>query len=597
MKFLVLALDFDGTIAENGVLNPKVRAAIAELRGRGVVVILVTGRILEDLRGVCGDLHFVDGVVAENGAFILFPDTGYSMNLSQAPPPHFLDELRRQGIPFIAGQSVVEAATTEAERILLVLQRLEAPMVLLFNRGRVMALPQAVSKATGLQKALQILRLSPHNALGIGDAEKDHELLRFCEVGVAVEWGSPALKAVADYVLPGTGPAAVAPYIVDLGKRVYLPVPKHTRRQLLLGHTDDGQPLSLAVRGRNVLVAGDPKSGKSWVTGLLCEQLILYGYSLCILDPEGDYTSLEALPGVAVFGGADPLPRPRELVRALRHSDVSIVIDMSHAGQEERLEYMRTILPALALLRRRTGLPHRIILDEAHYFLQDPQSRRLLDLELSGYTLVTYRSSDMCEEALKASLAILVTRESDPKEIQSLRGLCSTCSSNGNEAKWNDLFQNLVMGEAIVLPITEEAHGDPRRIHLAPRLTPHVRHLMKYIDIPVPETRAFSFWRAGSPTGHRARTLREFVEVIGHLPAGALDGHFRRKDFSRWISGVFGDYQLATAVSNLEENYAIADRSEIVQNLAREIRSRYDLAADNFDSRAKTNGNLAASAR
>jgi hypothetical protein len=35
---------------------------------------------------------------------------------------------------------------------------------------------------------------------------------------------------------------------------------------------------SLAVRGRNVLVTGDAKSGKSWVAGLLCEQLILHGY-------------------------------------------------------------------------------------------------------------------------------------------------------------------------------------------------------------------------------------------------------------------------------------------------------------------------------
>jgi hypothetical protein len=44
-------------------------------------------------------------------------------------------------------------------------------------------------------------------------------------------------------------------------------------------------------------VAGDSRSGKSWVTGLLCEQLILYGYCLCLVDPEGDSTSLEALPG------------------------------------------------------------------------------------------------------------------------------------------------------------------------------------------------------------------------------------------------------------------------------------------------------------
>jgi hypothetical protein len=50
------------------------------------------------------------------------------------------------------------------------------------------------------------------------------------------------------------------------------------RRRLLLGYTEDGREFSLAVRGRNVLVAGDAKSGKSWVAGLLCEQLILLGY-------------------------------------------------------------------------------------------------------------------------------------------------------------------------------------------------------------------------------------------------------------------------------------------------------------------------------
>ena len=205
-------------------------------------------------------------------------------------------------------------------KILAILQRLELPLALLFNRGRVMILPQAISKATGLQQALKILRLSAHNALAIGDAENDHELLRVCEVGVAVGWGSDALKRVADYVLPGEGPAAVAVYIRRLGEQGYLPVPNHTRRHLLLGHSDDGKPLSLAIRGRNVLVAGDPKSGKSWVAGLLCEQLILYGYSLCILDPEGDYQALEALPGVVVFGGTDPLPHPRDLIRALRHS-------------------------------------------------------------------------------------------------------------------------------------------------------------------------------------------------------------------------------------------------------------------------------------
>ena len=68
--------------------------------------------------------------------------------------------------------------TGYAPRILAILQRLELPLVLTFNRSRVMVLPQAISKATGLRHAHAILRLSPHNTVAIGDAENDHELLR-----------------------------------------------------------------------------------------------------------------------------------------------------------------------------------------------------------------------------------------------------------------------------------------------------------------------------------------------------------------------------------------------------------------------------------
>lgn len=439
-----------------------------------------------------------------------------------------------------------------------------------------MVLPQTVSKATGIRMALDMLRLSPHNTMAIGDAENDHELLRACEFGVAVGWGSDALKTAADHVLAGTGPQAIPPFIRTVAAQQELPPPRLERRHLQLGYTDDGEALSLAVKSRNLLVAGDPKSGKSWVTGLLCEQLILQGYCVCILDPEGDYSSLEALPRVQVMGGARPLPRPMELSRALRHADVSLVIDLSHASLADKDAYVRAALPALAALRRETGLPHRIVVDEAHCFLHDPDVLSLLDLELNGYTLVTYRASVLHTRVLHSSQAVIVTRESDPVEAQALFALCGACPGRPGLPEWQRTLSGVRSGDAILLPITDEAHGGTRRVRLGARLTPHIRHLAKYIDVPVPEPKTFVFRTDGAAFVRRARTLRDFVQALEQAAPGAYDRHLQRHDFSRWLSDVVGDVLLARSVSAFEDDGARQPRSDALTGIARAIRARYE---------------------
>src|SRR5437899_2258016 len=135
--------------------------------------------------------------------------------------------------------------------------------ILDLNRDRLMILPQAVAKSTGLRQALAALRLSVHNTIGIGDAENDHDLLDACEAGVAVGWGSPALRAVADEVIDGTGPPAVAEYIRRVTAQPRLRAEQMGRRRLLLGHEHTGEPVNLAIRGRTVLIAGEPETGKS----------------------------------------------------------------------------------------------------------------------------------------------------------------------------------------------------------------------------------------------------------------------------------------------------------------------------------------------
>jgi hypothetical protein len=103
-------LDYDGTIARNDRLDPDVLDAIGIARRRGVTVLLVTGRVLGDLRRVAGELRFVDGVVAENGAVVHFPDSGHTTVLAPLVSRAFVSRLEEDGIPFQSGQCYAKTA-------------------------------------------------------------------------------------------------------------------------------------------------------------------------------------------------------------------------------------------------------------------------------------------------------------------------------------------------------------------------------------------------------------------------------------------------------------------------------------------------------
>jgi hydroxymethylpyrimidine pyrophosphatase-like HAD family hydrolase len=550
-----------------------VRDAIGHLRVHGVAVVLVTGRRLADLKSVAGDLECFNAVVAENGAVLYFPDSQRHTVVGHAPPSRFIEGVRQLGIDFAVGESIVETDAIHALGLVQLIHTLELPLMLAFNRGRLMIVPPGVSKSVGLSRVLSTMRLSVHNAIGIGDAENDHDLLDACEVGVAVEWGSLALRSIADEIIPGNGPHAVAPYLRGLTRQLRLSASQMGRRRVQLGHQPDGRPVQLAVRGRTVIVAGEPGSGKSWLAGLHCEQLILQGYCLCIIDPEGDYLSLESLPGVMVMGGDDPPPRTRELFQALRYPDVSIVIDLSKLSHPDKDEYLRELLPTLAAMRRHTGLPHKILLDEAHYYLGAPDGRRLIDAELAGYILVTYRVSGIDEQVRTAAdTVVMVTRETDAQEQQTLHQMCDAVGADVDPI----LFQELRINEAALLPGIAEAHGGDQRFSNGPRITSHVRHRAKYLDMPVSEPQGFVFTHDGRP-GPRARSLKEFVALLPEVPDGDLGPHLQRHDFSKWIGQVFRDLPLAARVRALEGRLAIERPRDLVNDIAQTVRARYEM--------------------
>lgn len=573
MKLSVVALDYDGTVTDaGGQLDGSVRNAIAELRSRGIAALFVTGRRLEHLRQDVGDLRIVDAVVAENGAVVAFPASGRTMFLGRAPSISLMDALQQQGIPFLCGECVIELDARHYDGAAAIIRKLELPLVLLFNRERLMILPQSVSKGTGLREALAAMRLSPHNAVAVGDAENDHELLAVAEVGAAVAWGSQALQRAADEIIHGDKPGAVAAYLLEVASRPRLASRCETKRPLILGRDESGRILTLHVRGRNVLIAGDPRSGKSWIAGLLAEQLIIQRYSVCVIDPEGDYRGLEALPGVLVFGGDDPPPRPRELMQALRNADFSVVIDLSKLPFDEKRGYVAQLLAMLNIVRKNTGLPHRIIIDEAHYFFDESNVESLFDFDRAGYTIVTYRLSQLPARISASAEAVILTRHTDPHEIEALQQRRADATISAAQ------LTTLGIDESVLLGGIEETKSAVR-FRIAPRLTYHVRHQHKYLDVPVSERNAFVFRQNGRVIS-MARSFREFSDALATIQPKALAEHLHRNDFSRWIRDVFGDRPLAAQVHEVEQRYQVSPGADVNDELLQLIRDRYTCDAD-----------------
>jgi hypothetical protein len=291
-----------------------------------------------------------------------------------------------------------------------------------------------------------------------------------------------------------------------------------------------------------------------------------------VIDPEGDYAALEALPGVILLGGDDPPPRARELARALRYPDVSVVIDLSKTRHREKMQYVETVMDLLLRLRRESGLPHRIVLDEAHYLLGSPAHRTLTGSDLAGQTLITYRASTLADAlVLPEDTVVLVTKETDPHEIESLRGLCPRSGA----PLLPKMFRELQANEAAILPGAEEARGCVRRFQIGPRLTTHVRHRTKYLDMPVADAQAFVFSSGGRPVS-RAHTLKEFVGLMAALPVTVLEGHLQRHDFSRWIGDVFRDGPLAARVRGLETGIESERAADLAATIGQTIRARYE---------------------
>ena len=432
-----------------------------------------------------------------------------------------------EGIEHRSGHCVLECDATHAPRLLELISEVGVDAQLLRNRSRLMVLPAGVSKATGLLAALHELGLSPHNVLAVGDAENDLALLEVAEVGVAVANAVASVKEHADLVLDepdGTGIVRLLTGPLLSGRdRV-----RASRHEIVIGRYADGGPVRIPAAQGNVLIQGATGSGKSHLAGLLAEQWVRAGYTLLVIDVEGDYHGLEHLVDVVVLDGATP-PDTSELMRLVRQGSISVVLDLSLVPEDEAADYLHRVAGVIDAERAAWGLPHWVLVDEAHSSLGlGGAMGRLVRPGDEGYCLVTYRPEEL-PEAVNADLDVVITTTGhEPRDIRAAR--------------------------------IRQGRGVDRDFVVGTRATPHVRHWHKYVGAPLPPEHWFRFVDATGEVVASASNVETFLRGLEAVDPGVLDGHLARGDISRWLSTCLQDHDLAAEAAAVERD-ALAQRA------------------------------------
>lgn len=560
--FLALAVDYDGTIAENGIVAEKTFQALRRLKETGRRLVLVTGRELVELKHAFPRFAVFDRIVAENGALIYDPATGHEHALAPAPPAAFVQRLVDLGVePVSVGRVVVATWRPHEHAVLRAIQDLGLELHMIFNKGAIMVLPAGVSKASGLRAALKELEISAINTVAVGDAENDHAFLQACGCAAAVANALPALKNEADVVLSGDHGLGVAELVDRIIAEDAALVPPG-RRGLFIGSDHNGKEIFVEP-DHTVLIAGNSGSGKSSFATLLTERMVKKDFEFCVIDPEGDYLELE---GAVTIGDIHQGPAAEEALRLLLLAGVNVVISILALSLPEREALFAELLPATAKLRARSGRPHWLIVDEAHHVLPAAHAKASTppESQLSGTILVTVDARTVNRYALQAVDVVLACGSTAADAV-------ITCAA----------LDRVDLPEQIPTPGHDEILFWSRRSGLPPSILSreaprqaHNRHSGKYATGDLGPWKSFYFRGPGKSLNARASNLSEFLRIAATIDDSVWEYHLQAGDFEEWFRHVIRDDDLAdeaAAIAGDANASPFASRTRV----ADAIRRRY----------------------
>ena len=242
----LLALDLDGTLFDfNFQFSPRVRRAVAKAQQLGIAVTLATGRSVTSTRPFAEELDIREPLICYQGGWIaerngrVLHRVALDRNLAaqvidfaQARNWHvnlycdgqlYLTELRHplsfyEGLLNPAAQHVSDLHALldrDPDKVLIVAEgngdeilaglreRFDGQMEIVRSHDLfIEANPLNVDKGTGLAWLAVYLAVPQSQVMAVGDQDNDAPMVAWAGLGVAMGNGSPACKAVADWIAP-----------------------------------------------------------------------------------------------------------------------------------------------------------------------------------------------------------------------------------------------------------------------------------------------------------------------------------------------------------------------------------------------------------
>ncbi|MDQ2753625.1 MAG: Cof-type HAD-IIB family hydrolase [Bacteroidota bacterium] len=544
MRYLILASDYDGTLAHHDVVNDTTIEKIKQIKISNRKIALITGREMADLERVFPQYKVFDYIVAENGALIYNTATGTEELLGPAPDAAFVDELKKRGVaPISVGKVII--ATWEPHQIvaLEVIKEFGYERQIIFNKGAVMILPPGINKASGLQALLQRLCLSEHNSVAVGDAENDSAMFKVAECAVAVNNALPSLKKTVDLVTNGSQGDGVVELIDKLiADDLEELTVTLTRHFLQVGTRPNNEPFLINPYRSGILLSGVSGGGKSTFTVAVTEALCKSNYQFCLIDPEGDYVEMQ---NAVVVGKGDTLPTVDELCGLLKNPKQNVVISLLSVPMEDRPPFFTKLLAAIVDVQKQYGHPHWLLVDEAHHMMP-PAVDSSLFTNLKNFMLISYAPDEMCSDVIKQVGMVITIGDNAAYPIEQF------CKVQKMLPPKN--IPTLKKGEACVYDL-EAKNKTPFVITVnEPEQMQH-RHKRKYATGDMGDN-SFVFTGKKDQFKLKANNLVLFAHIAEGIDDATWNFHLHNSDFTQWFRQKLHDEELADISEKAEKEHS-----------------------------------------